>query len=154
MRLVGSVPLPDTVADAVVIERLQDVDVWPSWVLGLRQVARGETVYEGSTTTPRAMHVTLCLRAPRTLTFRVEVVRSEEGIDIALVEGDLAELRGSLVVRDGCMHWDVVLHAPVVLPGPLYQELRREILPRWAAALLRAPAPTSPAPPGTDPAAD
>ena len=115
-----------------VIEALHDLDHADRWVGGLIE-HRAEHRPDGTT------DLVLKLRAPRTLSLRLEVTRLPDGLKYALVEGDAAAAEGQLtVLPDGGgarVTWDYEVAVPVAVPRVLVRELDNEVLPRWLSNL-------------------
>lgn len=115
-----------------VVALLGDSAAWASWVPG---VTRSQPL-------PQAREVELEWESVRPIQLTLSLVPRDDGLDLALIQGAVGDVHGSIRVREqeqgGCLvRWSLLIELVDPLPGPLAQEVQAHMLPRWHAALVR-----------------
>ena len=119
MQLVAEVAAPDASAVVALLHRPAQ---W-HWLGGaLEPVSSDELVVSFETPRPVWLHLKMSHRT--------------DGVDIALVQGDVTHLQGAVVVADGCVRADLDVVFASTIPGVLLTELQSEVLPRWLQGLV------------------
>lgn len=82
-----------------------------------------------------AIDLILHVATPRQVRLRLALRALADGYAFSLIEGDVAEVRGSLTASDTQVCLDVDLRFTVTVPGALLRELQQCVLPRWQRSI-------------------
>lgn len=111
---------------AAVLKRLQAVEVWGPALSGT--VTRSGQMIRFEFEIPRPFSVTISLQ------------KTAAGFDYQLVEGDLSQTEGSVVVsksgKKTAVVWQHEMAAPTPIPPSLWLEFGEVVMGRWLSTIL------------------